>query len=80
MNVNQAFQEVPPVTYFRPTRADMMFRLFVSILGFALLAFALAFRGMPVDAQSILMLTLALAFLAASALISVSRLRHWDDT
>ena len=67
------------MTYFRPTRADMMFRLSVSIIGLAFMAVALAFRGLPVDAQPMVLTTIALAFLAGSALLSIAKLRHWDD-
>lgn len=67
------------MTYFGPTRAEMKFRLFTSILALALIAMAFVIRGLPGEAQHMALATFAMAFLTGSALLSMARLRKWDD-
>ena len=67
------------MTYFGPTRAEMIFRISMSILGLILLGAAVALRGIPDEFFSLLLLTAATTFFLGSAAISGLRLKRLDE-
>ncbi len=67
------------MTDIEPTRDEMKFRLFVSVLGIALILLGVALRGLPAEAQLQQLLLLAFAFLAGSAVLSAAKLRRLTD-
>lgn len=68
------------MTHFGPTRAELKFRLFVSLLGLAMIIFALLLRGMPVEIGHVLLLFTASVFLGSSAGFSLMGLsRPMED-
>ena len=67
------------MTQFGPTRAEMKFRLFLSLLGLILIAAAVTVRGVPAEQQFWVLLMLAIAFLSGSAAMSGAKLRDLDE-
>ena len=65
--------------YFGPTKAEMKFRLLVSLTGLAMIVCGVALRGFPGDAQHQTLLAIAVAFLIGSALMSGSKLKRLEE-
>ncbi len=72
-------QEVPTMTHFGPTRAEMKFRFSVSIFGLLMIIAGVAMRGLPLTQAQLSMLFLASLFLGASAAFSFVKLTRMDE-
>lgn len=68
---------------FAPSRSEIKFRLWVSVAGLALLAIALAFRGIPSGPAMFEVIGIAGAFFGGTliwSLIKLSRAENDEET
>jgi len=67
------------MTYFDPTRSEMLFPLLVSLAGLVLTVLAVAMRGMPEGQVETCLSLGALGFLSLSTCVSGWRWRLFDE-
>lgn len=60
---------------FRPSRSEIKFRMYVSLIGLALLVAALVFRGLPTGPAMIEVVGIAGAFFGGTLVWSIIKLR-----
>lgn len=65
---------------FGPSRAEVKFRLWVSIAGLGLLALALLLGGLPLGPAAFEVIAIAGAFFGGTFVWSVLKLRKGDQT
>jgi hypothetical protein len=64
---------------FGPSRSEIKFRLWMSILGLALLIAAVGYRGMPSGPAMFEVVGIAGAFFGGTFIWSLWKLRHTDE-
>ena len=62
------------MTKYGPTRGELKFRIIVSILGLALMVFALWYRGIPRGPALVEVVGLATVFFGGTLILSVRRM------
>lgn len=67
------------MTYFGPTRAEMKFRLTVSVLGLLIFVAAILLRGLPGEPENLQLAGLVFLFLALSAGLSGVKLKRLSE-
>ena len=60
---------------FGPSRSEIKFRMYVSLIGLALLVAALVFRGLPTGPAMIEVVGIAGAFFGGTLILSIVKLR-----
>lgn len=65
---------------YGPSRSEIKFRMYVSLLGLALLVAALVFRGLPTGPAMIEVVGIAGAFFGGTLIWSIVKLRNLSKT
>ena len=65
---------------FGPSRSEIMFRLYASVAGLAMLIAAVAFRGMPRGPAMFEVVGIAGAFFGATLIWSLLKLRQMNNS